>query len=104
MNSLLYTTVSEEGHLKVPRLTVGHIFAGVVLSTLIYLTALQWNSALTLSIQHLQNKHKELNEEEASYLVAATITVFVILITLIIYFVLRSNNKKLQRMEVVMRG
>jgi hypothetical protein len=101
MNSLLYTTVNEKGHLHVPKLTIGHIFAGVVISTLVYLTALQWNSALTLSIQNLHKKHKELNEEEASYLVAATITVFIVLITMLIYFAIRSNNK-LQGMEVMM--
>jgi lysylphosphatidylglycerol synthetase-like protein (DUF2156 family) len=94
MNTLLYTSVADDGHLKVPRLTVGHIFAGVVLSTLVYLTALQWNNALTLSIQNLQNKHQELNEEEASYLVASSITVFIVLITLIIYFALRSQSKQ----------
>ena len=107
MNTLLYTSVSDEGHLQVPRLTIGHIFAGVVLSTLIYLTALQWNSALSLSIQNLQNKHKELNEEEASYVVAASITVFIVLITMIIYFAMRSSSKKssvkkLQGIEKVM--
>lgn len=107
MNTLLYTSVSDEGHLQVPRLTIGHIFAGVVLSTLVYLTALQWNSALSLSIQNLQNKHKELNEEEASYVVAASITVFIVLITMIIYFAMRSSSKKssvkkLQGIEKVM--
>jgi hypothetical protein len=99
MNALLLTSVNE-GQLEVPRLNVGIIFAGLVLSTLVYLTALQWNAAFTLSIQKLQNKHKELTEEEASYVVASSITVFAILITLIVYFALRKISKRNRRSRV----
>jgi hypothetical protein len=94
MNNLLFTTVDSGGQLKVPKLNVGVIFAGLVMSTLVYLTALQWNAAFSLSIENLQNKHKELNEEEASYVVAASVTVAVIVITLIIYFALRHRGRK----------
>lgn len=93
MNTLLFTSV-DDGQLQVPRLNVGVIFAGLVLATLVYLTALQWNSALSLSIQKLQQKHNEVDEEEASYIVASSITVFVVLITLIVYFALRKRSKR----------
>lgn len=93
MNTLLFTSV-DEGQLKVPKLNVGVIFAGLVMGTLVYLTALQWNAAFTLSIQNLQNKHKELNEEEASYVVASAVTVFAIVVTLIVYFALRHRMSK----------
>jgi uncharacterized membrane protein len=94
MNNLLFTTVDSGGQLKVPKLNVGVIFAGLVLSTLVYLTALQWNAAFSLSIENLQTKHKELNEEEAAYVVAGAVTVSVVIITLIVYFALRSRARK----------
>lgn len=93
MNTLLFTSV-DDGQLQVPKLNVGVIFAGLVLGTLVYLTALQWNAAFTLSIEKLQNKHKELDEEEGSYVVASAVTVFSIVITLIVYFVLRHRMSK----------
>ena len=96
MNTLLFTSV-DEGQLQVPRLNVGVIFAGLVLSTLVYLTALQWNAAFSLSIQKLQQKHQELDEEEASYIVASSVTVFVVVITLIVYFALRHRISKRNR-------
>ena len=96
MNTLLYTSV-DDGKLQVPQLNVGVIFAGLVLSTLVYLTALQWNAAFTFSIEKLQKKHKELDEEEASYVVATSITIFVVLLTVIIYFVIRDKNSKRNR-------
>ena len=94
MNSLLFTSVDEAGRIRVPRLNIGYIFAGVVMTTLVYLTALQWNSAFKLSIQNIQQKHQELSEEAAAYVVASSVTVFIILITVIIYFVIRHNYKK----------
>jgi lysylphosphatidylglycerol synthetase-like protein (DUF2156 family) len=97
MNTLLFTKINDGGELLVPKLNVGHIFAGLVLSTLIYLTALQWNAAFTLSVQKLQTKHQELNEEEASYVIASSITVFVVLITIIIYFALRKQTLKIKK-------
>lgn len=100
MNTLLFTSV-DEGQLQVPRLNVGVIFAGLVLSTLVYLTALQWNAAFTLSIQKLQQKHQELDEEEASYIVASSVTVFVVVITLIVYFALRHRISKRNRRRSV---
>ena len=100
MNTLLFTSV-DEGQLHVPRLNVGVIFAGLVLSTLVYLTALQWNAAFTLSIQKLQQKHQELDEEEASYIVASSVTVFVVVITLIVYFALRHRISKRQKRSSV---
>ena len=96
MNTLLFTSV-DDGQLQVPRLNVGVIFAGLVMSTLVYLTALQWNSAFSLSIQKLQEKHQELDEEEASYIVASSVTVFVIVITLIVYFALRHRISRRRR-------
>jgi heme/copper-type cytochrome/quinol oxidase subunit 2 len=93
MNALLFPSVSD-GHLEIPRLNVGVIFAGLVMATLVYLTALQWNAALSLSIQKLQQKHQELDEEEAAYIVASSISVFVIVVTLIVYFALRKRTHR----------
>lgn len=93
MNTLLFTSV-DDGQLQVPKLNVGVIFAGLVLTTLVYLTALQWNAAFSMSIQKLQQKHQELDEEEASYIVASSVTVFVVVITLIVYFALRHRIRK----------
>lgn len=97
MNALLFTTVDEStGKIKVPQLQIGFILAAIVISALSLLTALQWSQAFQLSIQNLQNKHKDdgLNEEEASYVVAAAVTVLIIIVTIIVYVVIRSSNKR----------
>lgn len=93
MNTLLFTSFDETGQLRVPRLNIGYVFAGLILSTLVYLTALQWNAAFQLSIQNLQQKHQEISEEAASYIVASSITVFIILVTIVVYFAIRGNKK-----------
>lgn len=98
MNNLLFTTVDvSTGRVTVPKLNVGLIFSAILLTTLVYLAALQWNSAFTLSIQNLQNRHQELNEEEASYVVAASVTVFLLLITVLIYFIMRHSLKRMNK-------
>jgi hypothetical protein len=98
MNSLLFATVDDSGLIRVPHINIGHIFAGVLLSTLVYLTALQWHAAFDFSMKKLQTKHKELNEEEGSYVIAASVTVFAVLAALIVYFALH-GHKKLHRVQ-----
>lgn len=81
------------GRVEVPKIHVGWIISTVLISSLSFVTALQWQNAFYESLISLKERHKvKLSKLSLEYISASIVTVVVILFVIMIYYMLRGTK------------
>jgi anti-anti-sigma regulatory factor len=92
MSGLLPSQI-KDGKIHLPKINVAWIVVTFLIGSMSFITALQWQEAMSASITQVQKSNKlKIDPLAVTYISAILTTVIVVLIILAMYFSLRASG------------